>query len=146
MKNTSFSSSRLAQSLYKTIGILSTIFFLSACQEESKTYRTLCTDSDTSVENDIPKSGILWSLSTDDLKNIISLVIEESPRNIYVMHSITTCEMAFNDIKVVDNICKITLNAGAYGYATCSDGTQYNFGCYTKQCDQYFPFPFVAQE
>lgn len=54
--------------------------------------------------------------------------------------------MKFDDIEVDSNICNITLNAGAYGYAECSDGSKYSFGCYQKECDQYFPFPFIDEE
>ena len=62
------------------------------------------------------------------------------------MNSITTCEMTFKDIKVNNNVCKITLNAGAFGYAICDDGSEYSFGCYKDDCHKYFPFPFEDQD
>lgn len=136
----------LSKNIYRTASILLIILCLPACQEEAEVYQTLCIDSDTTVKNDIPKEGILWSLSTDDFKHIMPLVKEESSRNIYIMNSITTCEMKLDNIEVDDNICKITLNAGAYGHAECSDGSKYSFGCYEKECDQYFPFPFEDEE
>ncbi len=136
----------LLKNIYKTVGILLITSCLSACQEEAEVYQNLCVDADTTVKNDVPKEGISWSLSIDDFKHLMSLVKKESQRNIYVMNSITTCEMEFDDIEVDNNTCNITLNAGAYGHAECSDGSKYSFGCYQKECDQYFPFPFVDQE
>ena len=136
----------LLKNIYKTVGILLITSCLSACQEEAEVYQTLCVDTDTTVKNDVPKEGISWSLSIDDFKHIMPLVKEESSRNIYIMNSITTCEMKLDNIEVDDNICKITLNAGAYGHAECSDGSKYSFGCYEKECDQYFPFPFEDEE
>ena len=137
---------KFIQYFRKTIIILSVTLFLPAYQEEAEVYQKLCVDSDTTVKNDIPKEGILWSLSTDDFKQIMPLVKEESSRNIYVMNSITTCEMKFDNIEVDKNICKITLNAGAYGHAKCDNASEYSFGCYEKECNQYFPFPFIDEE
>ncbi len=139
---------RLLKNIYKTVSILSIALCLSACQKEAKaeSLQTLCVDSDTSIKNDIPKKGIIWSLSSDDFEDIMSLVKNQSPRNIYVMNSITTCEMEFDNIELDNKNCKITLNAGAYGYTECSDGSKRSFGCYQKGCDQYFPFPFVDEE
>ena len=54
--------------------------------------------------------------------------------------------MTFKDIKVNNNVCKITLNAGAFGYAICDDGSEYSFGCYKDDCHKYFPFPFEDQD
>lgn len=136
----------LLKNTYKVVGILLITSCLSACQEEAEVYQTLCVDADTTIKNDVPKEGISWSLSIDDFRHLISLFKKESQRNIYVMNSITTCEMRFDDIEVDNNICNITLNAGAYGYAECSDGSKYSFGCYQKECDQYFPFPFIDEE
>ena len=136
----------LLKNIYKTVGILLITSCLSACQEEAEVYQNLCVDADTTVKNDVPKEGISWSLSIDDFKHLMSLVKKESQRNIYVMNSITTCEMEFDDIEVDNNVCNITLNAGAYGHAECSDGSKYSFGCYEKECDQYFPFPFEDEE
>ena len=136
----------LLKNIYKTVGILLITLCLSACQEEAEIYQTLCVDADTTIKNDVPEEGISWSLSIDNFKHLILLVKKESQRNIYVMNSITTCEMKFDDIEVDSNICNITLNAGAYGYAECSDGSKYSFGCYQKECDQYFPFPFIDEE
>ena len=136
----------LLKNIYKTVGILLITSCLSACQEEAEVYQNLCVDSDTTVKNDISEEGILWSLSIDDFKHIMPLVKEESSRNIYVMNSITTCEMKFNNIEVDNKICKITLNAGAYGHAKCDDESEYSFGCYEKECNQYFPFPFIDEE
>ncbi|SLJ84262.1 hypothetical protein [Psychrobacter sp. DAB_AL43B] len=132
----------LSKTIYKTISVLLILVSLAACQEEAEVYQTLCVDTDTTVANDIPEKGILWSLSTDDIKHLIPLITQESSRDIYIMNSITTCAMEFDDIKVDNNICKIDLNAGAYGYAECNDGSKYSFGCYQEECDQYFPFPF----
>ncbi len=136
----------LLKNTYKAVGILLITSCLSACQEEAEVYQTLCVDADTTVKNDVPKEGISWSLSIDDFKHLMSLVKKESQRNIYVMNSITTCEIKFDDIEVDNNICNITLNAGAYGYAQCSDGSKHSFGCYQKECGQYFPFPFIDEE
>ncbi len=137
---------KFIQCFGKIIGLLSILLCLSACQEEVAVYKKLCIDSDTTVKNDIPKEGILWSLSTDDFKHIMPLVKEESSRNIYVMNSITTCEMKFDNIEIDNNICKITLNAGAYGHAKCDNASEYSFGCYEKGCNQYFPFSFIDEE
>ena len=137
---------KLSKNIYKNLTILLITLCLLGCQEEAAVYQTLCVDSDTTVKNDIPKEGILWSLSTDDFTHIMPLVKEESSRNIYVMNSITNCEMEFNNIEVDNKICKITLNAGAYGYAECDDESEYSFGCYEKECNQYFPFPFIDEE
>lgn len=136
----------LLKNIYKIASLLLIILCLPACQEEAAVYQKLCVDSDTTVKNDISEEGILWSLSIDDFKNIMPLVKEESSRNIYVMNSITTCEMKFNNIEVDNKICKITLNAGAYGHAKCDDESEYSFGCYEKECNQYFPFPFIDEE
>ena len=136
----------LLNNICKPIIILSVTLYLLACKEETEVYQTLCIDADTTVKNDVPKEGILWSLSTDDFEHLISLVKKESSRNIYVMNSITACEMKFDNIQVDNNICKITLNAGAYGHAKCDDESEYSFGCYEKECDQYFPFPFIDEK
>ena len=108
--------------------------------------QTVCVDADTSIKNDVSEVGIPWSLSTDELKHILSLATEESNRNIYVLNDITTCEMTFNKVEFGNSICEVTLNAGAYGNAICSNGSKYVFGCYEDACNQYFPFPFVSQE
>lgn len=136
----------LLKNIFKPIIILPVTLYLLACQEEAEVYQTICIDADTTVKNDVPRGGILWSLSTDDFKHLISLVKKESSRNIYVRNSITTCEMKFDNIEVDNNICKTILNAGAYGYTECNDGSKYSFGCYKKECDQYFPFPFKDEE
>ncbi|MDE4455949.1 hypothetical protein [Psychrobacter sp. DAB_AL62B] len=136
----------LSKSIYKIIVLLSIVLYTTACQEEkSQSYQKLCIDKDTSIKNDIADNGILWSLSDANLKHILSLVTEESDRNIYIMNSITTCDMTFKDIELNNNICEVTLNAGAYGYAICSDGSNYSFGCYESECIQYFPFPYQEQ-
>ena len=135
-----------SKNIYKAISILLITLCLSACQEEAAVYQKLCIDSDTTVKNDIPKEGVSWSLSIDDLKHITPLIKEESSRNIYVMNSITTCEMEFDDIEIDNKNCKVTLNAGAYGHAKCDDESEYSFGCYEKECNRYFPFPFIDEE
>lgn len=132
----------LSKNIYKTVSALLITLCLPACQEDTEVYQTLCVDSDTTIKNDIPEKGILWSLAKDDIKHLIPMLTKESPRNIYVMNSITTCEMTFEDIEVDKSICKVTLNAGAYGYAECNNGSKFSFGCYEKDCDQYFLFPF----
>lgn len=138
----------LLKSIYKGIIILSIIIYTTACKEEvqkSQVYQTVCIDEDTSVKNDVTDDGILWSLSNDNLKHILSLVTKESDRNIYIMNSITTCDMTFKDIELNNNICEVMLNAGAYGYAICSNGSKYSFGCYESECVEYFPFPYQEQ-
>ena len=135
----------LSKNIYKTLSVLLVTLCLPACQEDVEIYQTLCIDADTTVKDDIPKEGILWSLARNEIKHLISMVSKESPRNIYVMNSITTCEIKFDNIDIYNKICKITLNAGAYGHAECSDGSKHNFGCYQKECDRYFPFPFIDE-
>lgn len=137
-----------SKNIYKVVVILSIAIYTTACQEEgqnNKDYETVCVDADTSVKDDVADDGILWSLTNNDLKYILSLVTQESNRNIYIMNSITTCDMTFKDIAVDNNTCNVTLNAGAYGYAECSNGSKYSFGCYKDECDQYFPFPYEEQ-
>ena len=137
-----------SKNIYKVVVILFIAIYTTACQEEgqnNKDYETVCVDADTSVKDDVADDGILWSLTNNDLKYILSLVTQESDRDIYIMNSITTCDMTFKDIKIHNNICEITLNAGAYGYVECSDGSKYSFGCYKDECSQYFPFPYEEQ-
>lgn len=137
---------KLLKVISKTVITLALLVCLSACKEEPELQKVLCVDADTSIKNDIPKEGVSWSLSINDLKHITPLIKEESARNIYVMNSITTCEMEFNDIEIDNKNCKVTLNAGAYGYIECNDGSKRSFGCYQKECDRYFPFPFIDEE
>lgn len=109
-------------------------------------YKTTCVDADTSVDNDIAKEGIAWSLSTHQLQTILSMVEDMPYRDIYLANSITTCELEMNDINFRGSRCQVSLNAGSYGYAKCDDGKEYGFGCYKEQCVQYFPFPYVNPE
>ncbi len=130
----------------KYITMLVFVLLMSACQIQEQVYETRCVDNDTSVDNDIPKEGILWKLSTNQLQNIMSMVEKTPYKDIYLMNDITTCELEIDKVAFRGMQCKIFLNAGSYGYAQCSNGEKYDFGCYKEKCAQYFPFPYIDQE
>nr|WP_317200940.1 hypothetical protein [uncultured Psychrobacter sp.] len=85
------------KTIVKSFTVLLISLIMASCQEEDNynvDRQTLCVDEDTSVANDISDDGIVWSLSKYDLTNIMALVHkQESYREIYVMHSITTCDL-----------------------------------------------------
>jgi hypothetical protein len=125
--------------------ILFVAFYLFSCKGQTDNkinkniYKAICNDS-YSTGQKTSKKEINWTLTTEDISNIINLSYELDENEVHDSYPITPCYIEVKNYNLNGKKVDLSINGGSFLYVHEKDKTKI-LGCEKPECKKYFLLP-----